>query len=77
MSCVKGELQLYPLLYSYIAKLGLLTPRKKKTKYNVEYFKLGMVSGDPGSPVSIVFGYGLDDRAIDIRSPAEAKGFVL
>jgi hypothetical protein len=27
------------------------------------------------SSVSIVSGYGLDDRAIEVRSPAEAKGF--
>jgi hypothetical protein len=27
------------------------------------------------SSVSIVSGYGLDDRAIDVRSPAEAIGF--
>jgi hypothetical protein len=27
------------------------------------------------SRVAIVSGYGLDDRAIDVRSPAEAKGF--
>jgi hypothetical protein len=28
-----------------------------------------------GSSVSIVSGYGLDDRAIEVRSPAEAKDF--
>jgi hypothetical protein len=28
-----------------------------------------------GSSVSIVSGYGLDDRAIEVRSPADAKGF--
>jgi hypothetical protein len=28
---------------------------------------------EPGSSVSIVSGYGLDDRAIGVRSPAEAK----
>jgi hypothetical protein len=32
---------------------------------------------EPGSSVSIVSGYGLDDRAIEVRSPAEAKGFFL
>jgi hypothetical protein len=32
---------------------------------------------EPGSSVSILSGYGLDDRAIEIRSPAEAKGFFL
>jgi hypothetical protein len=28
---------------------------------------------DPGSSVSIVSGYVLDDGAIEVRSPAEAK----
>jgi hypothetical protein len=28
-----------------------------------------------GSSVSIVSGYGLDDREIEFRSPAEAKDF--
>jgi hypothetical protein len=30
---------------------------------------------EPGRSVSIVSGYGLDDRAIEVRSPAKAKGF--
>jgi hypothetical protein len=30
---------------------------------------------EPGSSVSIVCGYGLDDRAIGFRSPAGAKDF--
>jgi hypothetical protein len=30
---------------------------------------------EQGSSVSIVSGCGLDDRAIEVRSPAEAKGF--
>jgi hypothetical protein len=30
---------------------------------------------EPGSSGSIVSGYGLDDREIEVRSPAEAKGF--
>jgi hypothetical protein len=30
-----------------------------------------------GSSVSIVSGYGLDDPRIEVRSPAEAKGFFL
>jgi hypothetical protein len=30
---------------------------------------------EPGSSVSVVSDYGLDDRAIEVRSPAEAKGF--
>jgi hypothetical protein len=28
-----------------------------------------------GSSVSTVSGYGLDDRAIEVRSPAEARDF--
>jgi hypothetical protein len=28
-----------------------------------------------GSSVSVVSNYGLDDRAIEVRSPAEAKDF--
>jgi hypothetical protein len=30
---------------------------------------------EPGSSVSIVSGYGLDDRAIEVRCPAGAKDF--
>jgi hypothetical protein len=30
---------------------------------------------EPGSSVSIVSGYGLDDQAIEVRSPAEARDF--
>jgi hypothetical protein len=33
--------------------------------------------GEPGSSVAIVSDYGLDDRTIEIRSPAEAKGVFL
>jgi hypothetical protein len=32
---------------------------------------------EQGSSVSIVSGYGLDDRAIEVRTPAEAKGCFL
>jgi hypothetical protein len=39
-------------------------------------FRIGLcVMSEPGSSVSIVSGYGLDDRAIEVRSPAEAKDF--
>jgi hypothetical protein len=34
-----------------------------------------VVDESPGSSISIVFGYRLDDRAIEVRYPAEAKGF--
>jgi hypothetical protein len=32
-------------------------------------------SGESGMSVSIVSGYGLNDRATEVRSPAEAKDF--
>jgi hypothetical protein len=35
------------------------------------------VHKEPGSSVSIVYGYGLDDRAIGVRYPAGAKDFSL
>jgi hypothetical protein len=34
------------------------------------------VEWESGSSVGIVSGYGLDYRAIEVRSPAEAKGFL-
>jgi hypothetical protein len=36
-----------------------------------------IIVGGSGSSVSIVSGYGLDDRATEVRLPAEAKGFFL
>jgi hypothetical protein len=30
-----------------------------------------------GSSVNIVSGYGLDDRAIEVRSPAQVEGYFL
>jgi hypothetical protein len=41
---------------------------------NTVYYKN---DGEPGSSVNTVSGYGLDDRAIEVRFPAEAKGFFL
>jgi hypothetical protein len=32
---------------------------------------------EPCSSVGVVSDYGVDDRAIEVRSPAEAKGFFL
>jgi hypothetical protein len=34
-----------------------------------------LILREPGSSDSIVHGYGLDDRAIEVRSPAAANGF--
>jgi hypothetical protein len=41
---------------------------------SVEYIHIR----EPSNSVSIVFDYGLDDRAIEVRSPTEAKvSFIL
>jgi hypothetical protein len=42
-----------------------------------KYWACTLMKREPGSAVSIVSGYGLDDRAIEVRSPAEVKGFFL
>jgi hypothetical protein len=39
------------------------------------FYSLYYTESEPGSSGSIVSGYGLDDRAIEIRSPAGAKDF--
>jgi hypothetical protein len=39
--------------------------------------KCPIVELTPGSSVRVVFGYWLDDRVIEVRSPAEVKGFFL
>jgi hypothetical protein len=36
-----------------------------------------MASKEPGSSISIVSGYGLDGRAIEVRYPPEVNGFFL
>jgi hypothetical protein len=44
--------------------------------FETEYVKVYFNSfGEPGSSVSIVSVYGLDDRKIEVRSPAGAKDF--
>jgi hypothetical protein len=48
--------------------------------YDVAFFFIisaGAFRGEPGSSVGIMSGYGLDNRAIEVRSPVEAKGFFL
>jgi hypothetical protein len=35
------------------------------------------VAGEPGSSISVVSDYGLDDRTIEVRSPAKERGFFL
>jgi hypothetical protein len=42
---------------------------------NVQLLSVSPVYRSRGSSVSIVSGYGMDDRAIEVRSPAGAKDF--
>jgi hypothetical protein len=45
-----------------------------RTAVSSKYFQL-YYTWEPGSSVSIVSDYGLDDRAIGVRSPAGANDF--
>jgi hypothetical protein len=40
-----------------------------------QFMTMQRVSLEPGSSVNIVSGYGLDDRALEVRSPAEVRNF--
>jgi hypothetical protein len=46
-----------------------------RLRYNHELYQLYNEPRSRGSSVSIVSGYGLDDRAIGVRSPAGARDF--
>jgi hypothetical protein len=52
----------------------ILVNRIKQAVTKILYFPTSDID-EPGSSVNIVSGYGLDDRAIEVRSPAEAKDF--
>jgi hypothetical protein len=60
---------------SYISSDLLATVVNKIPKHEIGFILMSMLCkiGSRGSSVSIVSGYGLDDRAIVVRSPA--KGF--
>jgi hypothetical protein len=47
------------------------------TTQNIYITSVTTFSASLGSSVSIVSGYGLDERAIEVRSPADARGFFL
>jgi hypothetical protein len=47
-------------------------------KFHVASFEIYLLqvrNGEPGSSVTLVSDYGLDDRTIEFRSPAEARDF--
>jgi hypothetical protein len=59
-----------------LSKLPLDTEEDHKKPYS-KYSANNSNKGQPGSSVSIMSGYGLDERAIEVRSSAEVKGFFL
>jgi hypothetical protein len=59
----------------YNVFVSALVGRNRRLKIKFLLFIYLHTSKD--NSVSIVFGYGLDDRAIEVRSPAEATGFLL
>jgi hypothetical protein len=61
-----------PLLYSSISHhLSLTLTHTHTPNMNSSI----LLIREPGGLVSIVSGYGLDDRAIEVRSPAGASDF--
>jgi hypothetical protein len=73
------SVQLSPTCYVRNMALESISSCKKslQTHHSIGINTVCFKSQEPGSSVSIVSGYGLDDRAIEVRSPAEAKGFFL
>jgi hypothetical protein len=61
------------LVYRLVSGVKLFVRIKALSEISVYFFN----DREPGSSVSIVSGYRLDDRAIKVRSPAEARGFFL
>jgi hypothetical protein len=60
------------------ANTGIEPPKVNPQLLPKMFFLLTIrVANGPGSSVSIVSGYGLEDWAIEIRYPAEAKGIFL
>jgi hypothetical protein len=55
-----------------------LDPRSEDSRFGtLRIIEFSLAYSEPGSSVSIVSGYGLKDRAIEVRSPVEARGFFL
>jgi hypothetical protein len=71
LTCLQKQPEVF-FFWPYSEKFGF------RTNVDFEEKRFSLTSHrEPGSSVSIVSGYGLGDRAIEARSPAEAKGFFL
>jgi hypothetical protein len=53
----------------------LARPHLYRALWWPKFTALKLLACEPGSSVSTVSGYRLDDRVIEVRSPTEAKGF--
>jgi hypothetical protein len=73
------ETETDPSLRNVLKKIGRWTGHEhdsfKKSKLSRQNVFLLHLCRSRGSSVSIVSDYGLDDRAIGVRSPSEAKDF--
>jgi hypothetical protein len=67
----------FSFLYPNLPHFLLIHPFFLKFVSLDSFLLLSTIVRSRGSSVSIVSGYGLDDRAIEVRSPAEAKRFFL
>jgi hypothetical protein len=66
--------------YQFVCPLTcIMTARLRREQSRVfrELIPCTRVSGSRSNSIRIVSDYGLDDRAIEVRFPAEAKGFLL
>jgi hypothetical protein len=68
-----GRTQICISFCSYVLTISLKITDLKRVKLSCCTIQIC----EPGSSDSTVSGYGLDDRTIEVRSPAEAKGFFL
>jgi hypothetical protein len=73
-SASETEHPLHEGLYAALDQGDFLAPRfgRLYSRKNILRYSL---DNEPGSSVSIVSDYGLDNQAIEFRSPADATGF--
>jgi hypothetical protein len=69
---IKPQKTEYKNVSHVITPKDYVTVCEHNHKYNKQCY---IIKSEPGSSVSIVSGYGLDDRAIEVRPPSEAKDF--
>jgi hypothetical protein len=62
-------------LRSYALHMRVNTFVHLEDNHPISFSTLRYIIKSRGNSVSIVSGYGLDDRAIGVRSPAEAREF--